>query len=663
VEGGYDGHELALHAASRLDATTRAWAAVRVYPGPHVGRLELDTLEARSEQSAWGLSHPVRITFGDRIRVDDLVFRSRASRIALDGTIDRRGTQRFRATIDSLPMGWLAEVVGIGNLGGWVDGALAVDGPAATPRVTGNLAAAIGSRDKTVGRARAEVEWASPRGLRFGAGLFHPEGDSLHVAGELPVALSLAIDSGGGLVRRIPRGEFAMDVTAQRFRIDRLVALLDPALVTKLAGRFTADVHARGEVGSPALSGAFALENAEARLTRLATTYRSPSLSGSLDGAEIRLNQTRIESGEGSLDAAGTIRLQEKPAAALDLRADLRDFRIADAEDLGSTVSGNLHLSGAATAPALAGSVQLKNTDFYLKAKSLEHGAEPVELTARDLQTIEERFGVVAEPSPDRPLAAWALDLNVELAGNNWLRRRTNPVIAVELDGKVRIQKKHGEQAQLFGTIQPLHGRSFVQMLGRRFDVTKGEVALQGPTDRVRMTILSEYRADSGSSALASGVVITSEVAVDTGQLAVKLGSQPPMSNADIRSYLATGRPAGTDPTLNTEQAGVLTAGASLAVGAALGSVAGTAGQRLGLDVVQVLQDRQGAQTLVAGKYVSPPLYLGFRQPIVARNDPAETQSSRETMEWEVEYAALRRALLNVQGAGNELRVFLRLRQ
>jgi hypothetical protein len=32
-------------------------------------------------------------------------------------------------------------------------------------------------------------------------------------------------------------------------------------------------------------------------------------------------------------------------------------------------------------------------------------------------------------------------------------------------------------------------------------------------------------------------------------------------------------------------------------------------------------------------------------------------------MEWEVEYAALRRALLNVQGAGNELRVFLRLRQ
>ena len=156
---------------------------------------------------------------------------------------------------------------------------------------------------------------------------------------------------------------------------------------------------------------------------------------------------------------------------------------------------------------------------------------------------------------------------------------------------------------------------------------------------------------------------MTSEVAVDTGRLAVKLGPQPPMSTADIRSYLTTGRPAGTDPTLNSDQADVLTAGASIAVGAALGSVAGNAGQRLGLDVVQVLQDRQGGQTLVAGKYVSPPLYLGFRQPIVARSDPNETQSAAETIEWEVEYAALRRALLNLQGAGSEFRVFLRLRQ
>jgi hypothetical protein len=81
---------------------------------------------------------------------------------------------------------------------------------------------------------------------------------------------------------------------------------------------------------------------------------------------------------------------------------------------------------------------------------------------------------------------------------------------------------------------------------------------------------------------------------------------------------------------------------------AALGSVAGKAGQKLGLDVVQVLQDRQGGQTMVAGKYVSPPLYLGFRQPIVPPSTTAGTTAQLEAVEFEVEYAALRQAQLTV---------------
>jgi hypothetical protein len=98
-------------------------------------------------------------------------------------------------------------------------------------------------------------------------------------------------------------------------------------------------------------------------------------------------------------------------------------------------------------------------------------------------------------------------------------------------------------------------------------------------------------------------------------------------------------------------------------MGAALGTLAGGAGQRLGFDVIQILQDRGGGQTLVAGKYVSAPLYLGFRQPIVVSEDDTGPEGTSGNMEWELEYAALRRALLNVQGAGNELRVFLRLRR
>ena len=664
VDGAYDGRELTLHGESRLDATTRAWMAARVYPGARERKVELDTLESRSESASWGLSHPVRITYGDRIRVDDFVFGSRGSRIALDGTLDRRGMQRFRATVDSLPLGWIADIVGVGTLEGSVDGALDIAGPAAAPHVTGNLAGVIRSRNKAVGRVRGQADWVAPRGLHLDLSVYHPKGDSMRVAGELPLALSLAVgDSSGGVVRRIPRGELAMDVTAHQFPVDLLEPLLDPAVVNKLEGRLTVDAHARGDIESPALSGRIAFADAKIRIPPLGATYEKGTVDATLEGTTVRLTRARIESGDGRLEASGTIHVQGSPVAGFDLQSTLHDFQLADGEELRSTASGTLRLRGTATAPALAGAVRLRNTDYYLQAKSLEQGAEPVELTAADLRVVERRFGVAVDRPAGGQLSRWALDLDVELAGNNWLRRRTNPSIAVELAGKVEVRKARGESVRVFGAIQPLHGRSFVQLMGRRFDVRGGEVALQGPLDSAQITLHSEYRADSGSSAHATGVVITSEVAVDTGRLAVKLGSQPPMSTADIRSYLTTGRPAGTDPTLNSDQADVLTAGASLAVGAALGSVAGSAGQRLGLDVVQVLQDRQGGQTLVAGKYVSPPLYLGFRQPIVAGNDPNETRTAAETIELEVEYAALRRALLNLQGAGSEFRVFLRLRQ
>jgi hypothetical protein len=135
------------------------------------------------------------------------------------------------------------------------------------------------------------------------------------------------------------------------------------------------------------------------------------------------------------------------------------------------------------------------------------------------------------------------------------------------------------------------------------------------------------------------------------------------MRAEDIMSYLTTGRPASTDPTLASDEQGALSTSASLAVGAALGTVAGSAGQKLGFDVVQVLQDRAGGQTLVAGKYVSPPLYLGFRQPIVPPTDPSSSESETDVVEFEVEYAALRQLLLNLQGGGSEFRIFLRLRR
>jgi hypothetical protein len=60
---------------------------------------------------------------------------------------------------------------------------------------------------------------------------------------------------------------------------------------------------------------------------------------------------------------------------------------------------------------------------------------------------------------------------------------------------------------------------------------------------------------------------------------------------------------------------------------------------------------------------VSPELYVGFRQPIVPATTESRSETQQDPMEFELEYAALRKLLLNVQGGASELRLFLRLRQ
>jgi hypothetical protein len=205
----------------------------------------------------------------------------------------------------------------------------------------------------------------------------------------------------------------------------------------------------------------------------------------------------------------------------------------------------------------------------------------------------------------------------------------------------------------VYGTIRPLAGRSFVELLGRRFDVTEGEVVLAGPPEQARLQVLAEYRPIPGvrpAGGSASGVIITTRVAVDSGRISVDLGSRPAHERRRHPLLPRHRQARGDRPHRDgrREQRSWLPP-RRWPWAPRWGRWPAVPGRRLGFDVVQIPPGPSGSQTLVAGKYVSPPLYLGFRQPIVAREEPGQTQTARTTMEWEVEYDALRRALLNVQ--------------
>ncbi|HZN96690.1 MAG TPA: translocation/assembly module TamB domain-containing protein, partial [Gemmatimonadales bacterium] len=438
IQGSAREGNLSLRVEALADARNKARVVARVSPEAHATRVQLDTLIARIDHRRWALTHPVEISYGDRIRVTDFRLASGSRLVTLNGVIDPRGEQSFDAAMDSLRLLPVARALGLDELDGVLNGAVSLRGPARSPRLRAEWDLAVNSRDQSAGSSGGRAVWGSD-GLRLDAWVSPPKGDSLILRGQLPLALSLAPgDSGRGLVSRMPGGQLAIDARARNVEVKKFQSLLDPEQVRDLQGKLLVDVHARGTLEAPQLSGFVSLQEGKIKIPSLGATYRS-NLKLRLSGQEVRFEQGRVRGNKGQMDLSGTVRLQAFPTLAFDIRSQVQNFRAASSNNFRAGLTGNLRLEGTGKAPTLSGALQLHDTDFYLQAKNLQSSAEQVELSPGDLRILERRFGPeVAERSRQRRvlLSNWGLGLNVSLSHNNWLRRRTDPVMAVELAGK-----------------------------------------------------------------------------------------------------------------------------------------------------------------------------------------------------------------------------------
>jgi len=142
--------------------------------------------------------------------------------------------------------------------------------------------------------------------------------------------------------------------------------------------------------------------------------------------------------------------------------------------------------------------------------------------------------------------------------------------------------------------------------------------------------------------------------------LRLTLGSEPEMDEADIVSYLATGKPQSA--LAGSSEVDALGLGTSMAVGAMAGVLEQMASEAVELDVVEIKVDPVKGATLIAGRYVSPDVYLGFRQPVTFSDDNKRSRSQNQYSEVELDYRWFRWLTMNVQGGAGELRLYLRAR-
>jgi TamB, inner membrane protein subunit of TAM complex len=649
----WDGQALETSARSQVDPQRYVDVGGRLWPNERRARLE--RLEARQLNTGLTLAHPTDIEYADGLQVHDLVLLSDGQpKIRLDGGLDSTGRIDARGTIESLAIDGPMQFVGLTALGGTLDAKFEAGGTIETPSAKGELQLALTADRKPLLTAAGHSRWSDGR-LVADLGVQEHRAGSLTTSVDLPLVMSATRDSSGSRHPALGEGPVQGALTFDGFDLAPFGRLVSPRVLRRLSGVLDGEAKLSGTAETPQTSGSITLDKAGVELPQLGTSFKDGAAELVLEGRTVKLDRFALRSGGGSLEATGKAELQRHAPATFAVDTRLDRFRVMDSPTARIAATGTVSVTGTRLAPRVNGELTLEDGVVWA-AGSSEQKFDAVELTEDDLRELRTRFDLGLEKSvATNRNDILTLDMGVKIGSNLWLRTRSDPVLALELGGDFRAHKEPGQPLRIAGSARVVPGRSSVSFLGRRFEVTQANVALPGDVKDAKAKVEARY--DGSDTRGGSDVEVTAFVTADANGTVIDLRSRPHLERDEILRFITTGQAPGTTGAAGGDDV------AGLAAGWLLGTVGGAAGQRIGIDVVQVTQDAYGGHTMSAGSYVHPRVYLGIREPINAQessaNGPGNTTLKTE---YDIGLEAMSKLLIQVQGNDQQTRIFLRPR-
>ncbi|TMV94079.1 translocation and assembly module protein TamB [Thioclava sp. BHET1] len=364
-------------------------------------------------------------------------------------------------------------------------------------------------------------------------------------------------------------------------------------------GPLNFDLRLNGKPGLEALSGT---------VTANGTRIVAPNLGMVLQNVDTRvsLSNGRAQLGvSGELGTGGTITVNGPITLAApyngDLTIRLNGARLRDPALYDTRASGSVTVKGPLTGgAAIAGAITLSDTELRVPSSGIDgsvsvpDGIKHVR-ESNAVRTTLERAGLLvsqaAKSAGGNSAKAFPLDLTITSTRGIFVRGRG---LDAELGGSLRIT---GTTANVIpvGQFNLVRGR--LDILGQRFTLDKGQIALQGAfvpyIDFQAVTTQGDY-------------TISIEISGQATEPQVTFNSAPGLPQDEVISRLIFGRDT---QSLSPLQAAQLASAVATLAGKGGEGLIGRLRKSTGLDDLDVTTNAEGQTQLKAGKYLSQNLY------------------------------------------------------
>ncbi|MDJ0654193.1 MAG: translocation/assembly module TamB domain-containing protein [Xanthomonadales bacterium] len=356
-------------------------------------------------------------------------------------------------------------------------------------------------------------------------------------------------------------------------------------------GLLTADLRVTGELLAPETRGSVRLRQGRAEIRRLGIALSDIEAEVTPQaGYQLNIN-ANARSGEGSVRLDGRLALADGPTVEGTLRG--QQFTAADLPGVRLEVAPSISFSGNAQRLALNGT--LAASRFEVVLKDLPEQAISV---SPDVVVAGEQDTVTPTRGPEV-----TLDLLVELGENV---RFSAFGLDTKLAGQLRFKSEPGKAVTALGTVDVAEGT--YRAYGQKLDIENGRLTFAGP--------LGDPGVSGDAVRVLPGVKAGIRLRGTGSSLESSVFSEPAMAESDALSYLILGRPLAE--ATRSEGDDLMNSAVALGLRQAM-PIASQIGRSIGLDELGLDTDDTDGGAVMAGKKISPDLYVRYSYGIFNR--------------------------------------------